>query len=87
MPFAEELIFRGLLFRWLRRHLPLIVAAMLSGVVFGLVHGFLEVIVAASLLGMALAMVYEWTQSLWPPVIVHATNNSIVIALMFLALK
>lgn len=87
VPIAEEILFRGLLFRWLRRHVAMIGAAVLSGLLFGLVHGFIEVIVAASLLGMALAMVYEWTRSLWPPVIIHATNNTIVITAMFLTLK
>ncbi|MHA1538520.1 MAG: lysostaphin resistance A-like protein [Alphaproteobacteria bacterium] len=82
-PFAEELIFRGLAFGWLRRFWPVWPAALLSAGLFGLVHGLLPIMVAASAVGLVLALAYEKTGSLWSPVIIHATQNSVAIALMF----
>ena len=38
-PLAEEIIFRGLLYGWLRRFWRVIPAAVVSALVFGAVHG------------------------------------------------
>jgi membrane protease YdiL (CAAX protease family) len=78
-PVCEELFFRGFLFGALRRH-GLVVAALVSGVGFGLAHvasspiGF---IVPLATLGIILALLYERTGSLYPPMALHALNNSI----------
>jgi len=86
-PVAEEIIFRGLLYGWLRRFMGLAPAAFLSAAVFGLVHGILPVIAAAFVVGLALAYIYERTGSLWAPTIVHATQNCIAMTIMFANLK
>jgi uncharacterized protein len=76
VPIGEELLFRGILFAWLRRWgLPLSVAV--SSLIFGIFHGFSIVFVAAAILGAMLALLYEWSGSLWPPIIAHASNNLI----------
>jgi uncharacterized protein len=78
-PFAEELFFRGFLFGALRKR-GLIVAVSVSGLAFGLAHvasspiGFL---VPLATLGVILALLYERTKSLYPPIALHALNNSI----------
>jgi membrane protease YdiL (CAAX protease family) len=78
-PIAEELFFRGFLFGALRKH-GLWLAALVSGITFGLVHvssspiGF---IVPLAALGVILALLYERTGSLYPPIALHALNNSI----------
>jgi len=82
-PFAEELIFRGLLFGWLRRFWRVWPAVLASAAVFGLIHGLIPIIFAAAAVGMVLAIAYEKTGSLWSPVIIHATQNSVAIAIMF----
>ena len=78
-PLAEELFFRGFLYGGLRRYgVP--IAAVVSGLVFGGVHiggspiGFL---VPLAVLGIILALLYERTGSLYPPIALHALNNSI----------
>jgi membrane protease YdiL (CAAX protease family) len=86
VPMAEELFFRGLLFRWLRRRLAVAPSAVLSAVVFGLVHGQLEVGIGAFLVGVVLAYAYERSGSLWPSIIIHAVQNSVSIVLMFLSI-
>jgi len=86
-PLAEEIIFRGMLYGWLRRFMGLLPAAFLSAAVFGLVHGMYPVIAAAFVVGLALAYIYERTGSLWAPAIVHATQNCIAMSIMFASLK
>lgn len=85
-PFAEEMIFRGLLFGWLRRFVLVWPAALISAAAFGLVHGLVPIIFAAAAVGLVLAFAYEKTGSLWSPVIIHATQNSVAIAIMFAGL-
>jgi membrane protease YdiL (CAAX protease family) len=86
-PLAEEILFRGLLYGWLRRFMGLIPAALLSAAVFGLVHGMLPVMAAAFVVGLMLAYVYERTGSLWASAIVHATQNCLAMTIMFASLK
>jgi uncharacterized protein len=86
-PVAEEIIFRGLLYGWLRRFWTILPAALLSAAIFGLIHGMVPVIAAAFVVGLALAYVYERTGSLWAPAIVHATQNCVAMAIMFASLK
>jgi len=84
VPMAEEMVFRGLLYRWLRVRWGVAPSAAVSAVLFGVVHGQLEVGVGAFVVGIVLALAYERSQSLWPPIIIHAVQNSISIVLMFL---
>lgn len=76
-PLGEELLFRGVLFGWLRRW-GFVLAAIISAVVFGLAHGLNVVFPAAIVLGLLNAYVYEKSGSIWPSVIAHATNNTLV---------
>ena len=86
VPIAEELMFRGLLFRWLRRHLTFAPSAVLSAMIFGIVHGQLEVGIGAFVVGIVLAYAYERSGSLWPSIIIHAVQNSVSFTLMYFAL-
>lgn len=86
-PLAEEIIFRGLLYGWLRRFWRILPAALLSAAIFGLIHGVIPVIAAAFVVGLVLAYVYERSGSLWAPAIVHATQNCVAMAVMFASLK
>ena len=63
-PIAEELVFRGMVFRTLRKGFPFAVAALLSGVCFGIYHMNWVQGVYASCLGVVLAFVYERTRSI-----------------------
>lgn len=79
-PVAEEILFRGYVFRAMRNATPYWVAAIISGVIFGGIHlgsspvGF---IVPLMVLGAGLALLYQWTGSLYAPVALHALNNAI----------
>ena len=71
---------------WLRRFLVVWPAALISAAFFGLIHGLVPIIFAAAAVGLVLAIAYEKTGSLWSPVIIHATQNSVAIAIMFASL-
>ena len=79
-PLGEELLFRGVLFGWLRRW-GFVLAAIISAVVFGTAHGINVVLPAAIVLGLLNAYVYEKSGSIWPSVVAHATNNVFIFVL------
>lgn len=84
----EETLFRGLFYQWLRRHMPLAAAAVVSGALFALVH--LNVVVPGGMagaamtaeifaIGIALAYLFAKCGSLWPGTVLHAVNNLAVL--------
>ncbi|HUY96487.1 MAG TPA: type II CAAX endopeptidase family protein [Verrucomicrobiae bacterium] len=89
-PAAEELVFRGFLYGTLRQRMPWGWAAALSGLVFASLHavsvgGYVLLLLPALFLaGVVLAAVYEWSRSLLPGMVVHASYNLIAVLLIFL---
>lgn len=81
--FGEEMLFRGFLFGLLRRRLGLWPGIVISGFVFAAIHGYFIGFLPVFLLGMALAFLYNKTGSLWTGIIVHATNNSVLVLLAY----
>lgn len=73
VPFAEEVLFRGVLFAALRRSSGVFSAVAISSIIFGLFHypgwGF------PTALGVLLALIYHRTGSLWGPVAAHMLVN------------
>ena len=82
-PFAEELVFRGVLYQWLRDRFGVWPGILASSLAFGLAHGDIAVGGAAAVLGVVLAWTYEKSHSLWPPVVIHVINNSVKLILLF----
>lgn len=76
-PLAEELAFRGLLYRGLRQAFRPMSAALISAAVFALMHGSFGQTLWAFLLGGLLAFLYEQTRSLTAPVVAHALFNAV----------
>jgi membrane protease YdiL (CAAX protease family) len=70
-PVVEEIFFRGFLFGGLRRRLPFLPAAVVSGVLFSLAHGDLGLVVPFTLVGVVLAYTYEKTGTLYGAISVH----------------
>jgi membrane protease YdiL (CAAX protease family) len=76
-PAAEELLFRGLLFRWLSDGLPMWVTIVVTGVGWALLHWSYSwavigvIVIDGLLLGLA-----RWrTGSIAPPILMHALYN------------
>ncbi len=86
VPFAEELYFRGLLQGGLRRHLTRTKAASVAGVLFGLVHLDPLRVLPLALFGIYLGWLRERSGGLALPMLVHAWNNLLMVALMILLL-
>ncbi len=84
-PLFEEILFRGLLTRWLLEKLPSLLAIALSGLIFGLIHLNLQALGPLVVMGMALAWIYSRTGNLWACMIFHALFNGS--QFLFLALQ
>ena len=80
VPFAEELLFRGVLYGWLRRW-GVVAATAVSAVVFGLFHLAPVLLVPTVLIGVVNALLYERSGSIWPAVVAHAANNIVLFAI------
>ncbi len=80
-PVAEELIFRGLIFRRLRWALDAVPAMLLSALLFAIFHGNLLQGIYSFAIGVLLAFVYERTHSLLAPVFVHVGANLVSVFL------
>jgi len=74
-PLAEETIFRGFVYGWLRRWSPAALAIPLSGAIFAAVHQEVLLMLPLFAVGGVLALVYQGSKSLWPGAIVHALFN------------
>ena len=78
---AEELVFRGVLFRLLEDSFGTTVALVLSAAVFGLLHGanpgatLVSTVAIAVEAGVLLAAAYAWSRSLWLVMGLHFAWN------------
>jgi membrane protease YdiL (CAAX protease family) len=86
-PFAEELLFRGVIFAGLVQRMPLWVAASLSGIIFGAAHGDPWGFVPLAVTGAGLALLYYRTRSLWPNVLAHAIFNAVALVALYFVPK
>jgi len=78
VPVAEELVFRGVLFRKWRRTLGPVKGLLLSSALFGVIHGGTMLPLAIG--GLSFALLYTSTRTLWAPILAHILNNSFSVA-------
>ena len=78
-PIIEELLFRGVLFRVLRKWIAFPWAMLLSAVIFGAYHGNLVQFVYAAICGMLLAYFCEKYDSVIASVVAHVVMNMVAI--------
>jgi hypothetical protein len=84
VPIAEEVFFRGVLYKWVRERWGILIGVIASSLIFGLIHIDIAVASTAFILGIILALVYEYSKSLWTAILIHAINNSVKIILIYL---
>jgi CAAX protease family protein len=77
IPTFEEILFRGIVFNELRKHLSLGMAVMVQGLIFGIYHMNLLQGMYGTILGILAALVYLWYHSIWAPIFVHASFNTL----------
>ena len=95
-PLAEEILFRGLVFRFLSERKGVWIGLVVSSVLFALCHlpywwisgaksgadlGFSLLEMAG--IGALLCALFQWKRSLWTPLIYHCANNFISIAFVW----
>ncbi len=82
-PVAEETIFRGFIYGWLRRRVPVLPAVVISAAVFSAAHLVLVLALPLFGVGVILALLYEYSDSLLPGAIVHGLFNLVgIIAIL-----
>ncbi len=80
-PLCEEFLFRGLVFRSLRRTLPLGISVFASAAIFAVIHPGVSM-APVFVLGLVSALSFEATGLLLAPVLAHAVYNGIVMFLL-----
>lgn len=76
-PFCEEIFFRALWFRGLRRYWNVWPAALLSGAIFGAFHLNPSVVLPFTVVGMLFAWAVEESGSLWSSIAAHTAVNGV----------
>ena len=79
-PLAEELLFRGALFGWLRRRLPAVGTIALTAALFAGTHMMPLLLPVTFLFGVAAGWVRERTGSALPFFAMHVLNNVLMLA-------
>lgn len=72
-PIKEEVIFRGLFYKFLSKKWGFWLGLIISSVAFGLLHP--DNIVSASFMGIILVLLYKQTRSLLVPIMLHFVWN------------
>lgn len=81
VPIAEEYIFRGLIFKRMRRNSSPVRAIISSALFFGLYHGNSVQMIYGSLCGLLLAYLYEKYGSMKAPIFAHMLMNIVAVVL------
>jgi membrane protease YdiL (CAAX protease family) len=92
VPIGEELMFRGLLFKGLKRYVGYLIAATITTLLFGAAH--LEFIggkplnwaagIDTAILSVFLIKLYKRTGTITAPIMLHALKNSLAFVFLFL---
>jgi membrane protease YdiL (CAAX protease family) len=91
-PLAEEIMFRGFIYKTLRKSLSVLVAALITSLLFGAGHLFegggkgLLWIGALQTFSLSVVLVFlrQKTSSLWAGITLHASNNAIAFVYLFI---
>ena len=84
-PFAEELLFRGSLFGWMRRRLPASATIFVTAALFALGHPLAVLWPAALMFGVGAAWFRERSGSITPFIVMHIVNNMAMTAVSYFA--
>ena len=82
-PIAEEMIFRGVMYRRFLEYTDKVTAVVFSAAIFAIYHGNLVQAVYALILGVLLCFVYDSCKSLLAPVFVHMACNTTALIMVY----
>ena len=83
-PVVEEVIFRGFMFRGIRRHFPFWFTAIVVSFLFGLVHGQWNVGLDVFAMSLISCYLVEKSGSLWPSIFLHVLKNGLAFCIVYL---
>ncbi|HEX3627447.1 MAG TPA: CPBP family intramembrane glutamic endopeptidase [Verrucomicrobiae bacterium] len=75
-PVAEEFIFRGVLYTFIKQNGFPKTALISVSLLFALIHGDVAIFIPLFMLALVLTWLYEWTGSLAAPICTHALFNA-----------
>lgn len=75
-PFVEEVIFRGIMYPYLKQRIGPRLAVGITSVMFAAIHFNLVIFIPLVFLGVVLTWLYERTDSLLTPIVTHAVFNT-----------
>ncbi len=81
-PVAEEIIYRGLIYKRIKGYSDAVVGTYLSSIIFGIVHFNLVQGLYALALGVILCYVYEKYKTIFAPIILHISANLMALIVM-----
>ncbi len=76
VPLFEEVMHRGIIYQQLKKGLSVPVAIIFQALIFGVFHFNWLQGIYAFIGGIVLALLYEYTQSLWAPILMHMGWNA-----------
>ena len=82
-PIAEELLFRGVLFGWLRRTQGFLIANLICAGAFAIAHVQFVAIVATFFVGLVLGWLRERSGTVLAPILMHQVFNALTLVLTF----
>ena len=83
-PLWEELIFRGLLYGYLKSRMSVFAALLVSSLIFSAYHFNLNALMPLLIVGIATGYIYERTRSLYFAIFFHALFNALSMAVLFI---
>ncbi|MDX1388897.1 MAG: CPBP family intramembrane glutamic endopeptidase [Acidobacteriota bacterium] len=86
-PFAEEVFFRGYVFRFLTERGGVLLGVLLSALMFGIVHFHPPLLPVYFVYGVMFAWLYDRTGRLVTPVVAHITVNFVGVILLWLSVS
>jgi membrane protease YdiL (CAAX protease family) len=81
-PLVEETVFRGVLYQWLRKSLPVWAAAGISAAIFAAAHAIPTIFPWLFVTGLALALVFEYGGTLYCSMLLHGLINGVNVAML-----
>ena len=82
-PLTEEIVMRGLLFRWFENtNMKPWALIWVSGLFFGLWHMNIVQGIFATVIGIVCALCFMMTKSLWVPIVIHFSNNAFAMGII-----
>ena len=82
-PPAEEMLFRGILYPWVKQRGYPRLALFGTSIAFAAIHMNLSIFISLTLLALVLVWLYERTRNLLAPITAHACFNAVNFAILY----